>query len=596
MTSRLRLALAALALGTSGLSTAGRARAESAHSAYEQESIDAALRARGQVIDPAPEGKTIEGMDLLTLPVFEERDPAPGFLNGVHVTTRWHVIERELLFATGDRWQSARVEESARNLRELSQLSLVLIVPVRGTRLDRVRALVITKDVWSLRLDSYFEAVNGRLTTLLVRPAETNVAGTHATAGVLLGLGPDTYVVGLAAGDRRIAGSRLQAIGSANLIANRATGDLEGSFGWFYYGRPLWSLEATWGFDTLVAWRDEIFRRYVGTRDGVGVRRYDSPATPEVDDLPWEYASERLFASHQVVRSFGRAFKHDLGFGVEADRRAFRLSGGVGGPAARDFLRDEVPVGDTRVSPYVQLHAHTSEYRSVLDFNTLGLQEDYKLGHDVYVRIYPAAEGAGSTRTLLGLYAAGTYTVPLGDGLARALVAVTREEDTRDRDVGRLEAATRIVTPRLGFGRFVHDTGLVNHWDNHLNERLVLGGDSRLRGFAPFELIGDDVVASNLELRTSALDVLKVQVGGVLFHDAGGVADRLPEIAVHQSVGVGLRLVFPQFDRAVVRIDWGFPLEHERDPLPGAFYATVGQAFEMPLARPPGSGALLFDP
>src|SRR5439155_14337870 len=51
------------------------------YSPYEQASIDQALAKLGRELDPAPEGKTVEGIDVVTLDVIEPRDPAPNALN-----------------------------------------------------------------------------------------------------------------------------------------------------------------------------------------------------------------------------------------------------------------------------------------------------------------------------------------------------------------------------------------------------------------------------------------------------------------------------------------------------------------------------------
>jgi hypothetical protein len=58
---------------------------------------------------------------------------------------------------------------------------------------------------------------------------------------------------------------------------------------------------------------------------------------------------------------------------------------------------------------------------------------------------------------------------------------------------------------------------------------------------------------------------------------------------VKQSAGFGIRLLFPQLDRVVMRADWGFPLTRgyqEPDSFPGDIVVTFRQAFPMPSAQP----------
>jgi hypothetical protein len=46
-------------------------------------------------------------------------------------------------------------------------------------------------------------------------------------------------------------------------------------------------------------------------------------------------------------------------------------------------------------------------------------------------------------------------------------------------------------------------------------------------------------------------------------------------------------MLFPQFDRVPVRIDWGFPLSGGYAPFPGTIYLTFGQAFGLPAISSP---------
>src|SRR5260221_1557548 len=141
---------------------------------YERESVRLALEKASAEVDPAPDHKWIEGIDVVTLDVIEPRDPAPGFLNWFHATTRPRIIEREMLAQVGDRYDPALVEETERNLR-VRQLSVVLIVATKGSAPDRVRLLVVTKDVWSLRVNWEPVFVNGRLQSLYLQPSEENL-------------------------------------------------------------------------------------------------------------------------------------------------------------------------------------------------------------------------------------------------------------------------------------------------------------------------------------------------------------------------------------------------------------------------------------
>src|SRR5262249_34283042 len=170
-------------------------RAAVAHelSDYEKESIRIGLEKMHAELDPNPEGKWVEDIDVVPLEVFEKRDPVPRFLNWFHVTSRTTVIEREVLVRPGERYDRARVEESERNLRDHRQVSVVLISATKGSSPDRVRLLVVTKDVWSLRLNWEPVFYNGKLRSIVLQPSEENLVGRHKLLNATVGVGTLTY-------------------------------------------------------------------------------------------------------------------------------------------------------------------------------------------------------------------------------------------------------------------------------------------------------------------------------------------------------------------------------------------------------------------
>ncbi|HEY2366370.1 MAG TPA: hypothetical protein VGH87_08295, partial [Polyangiaceae bacterium] len=197
------------------------------YSAYERESIAMVVKKVGGEIDPSPEGKVIEEIRTERVEVFEKRDFLPGFLlwvNALHATSRDRVIRREILQHQGDRYTQVLMDETARNLRGLNQVSLVLVAPIRGSAPDRVRVLVITKDVWSLRLQWDVQLTNGGLQELVLQPAETNLAGTHQTVGANFLYLPKSTALGAYYVIPRIADTHIVGTVSANVVLSNVTG------------------------------------------------------------------------------------------------------------------------------------------------------------------------------------------------------------------------------------------------------------------------------------------------------------------------------------------------------------------------------------
>ena len=114
-----------------------------------------------------------------------------------------------------------------------------------------------------------------------------------------------------------------------------------------------------------------------------------------------------------ITRSFGWAVKNDFTAGVEMNLREFHPpeQPGADPRAIAAFVAQSLPTGENRVGPFLQYRGYTSNFSRVLDFETLGLQEDFRLGHDIWLRVYPVTEALGSSRTFLGTYAAFQYTV-----------------------------------------------------------------------------------------------------------------------------------------------------------------------------------------
>lgn len=571
------------------------------YSRYERETIDRALALEpGAVIDEAPVGKLIEAVEIVPLDVLEDRDPPgrvwkplTGFLNWFHSTSRPAVIDREILLHEGDRYDHALVDETAKNLRALRQISLVLCVPLRGSRPDRVRLLVITKDVWSLRLNSNFRFAGGRLQYLLLQPSEENLVGTHQSLSGQFLLDGETYSLGGTYSTPRIQDSRRALLVSANVIVNRYSGDSEGSFGSLSYGQPLYSTLAEWSWVGTLGWRREITRRYVDGQQAFFV----ADSAPDVDPLPPAFAipyrwnSDLFAATWGVVRSFGRKTKHDLEGGFEVSRRVFTTDdlSAYDPASARSFVDRVVPVSDDRAYPYIAYSSYSTELRQTRDLATLGLQEDLPVGHNLFVKVYPVVRALGSSRDFVGLAAGGQYTLPWRDGFVTGYVqSVTEAEVDRLADAS-IEGGLEVATPGLRVGRFVADGRVVDRYRNYLKRTTTLGGDRRLRGYPTGQFFGADVLVGNVEFRTRPIEAWTVQIGAAAFYDVGDAFDQWSELRAKHAVGGGLRVVFPQLDRAVLRADWGFPLTKPtaddswtEDGFPGDILLTFRQAFGAP--------------
>ena len=587
------------------------------YSVYERETIDEVLASLHAKADPEPEGKTIERIDVVPLDVFEKRDVLPAWLNVFHATTRPSVVRREMLLREGDRYRQVLSDDTIRNLLSLPQLSVILVITPARTSPDRVQVVIITKDVWSLRLNwdveltpSIQRSAKGGSTLqglelLELQPAEWNVAGVHQTASGLFLLEPSAYTVGVGYQIPRVEGSRVALVTDADLVFNRATNSPEGSAGELVAGQPIYSGLTKWAWDAAAAWQDVVDRRY---QNGA-LAPYVDPATGQ--SVPFQYRDREYAASYHLTRSFGWGVKHELTFGAGLSTAVFRTDfPGADPRTVADFIATSVPVNNTRVGPSIEYHTYTKRYVRLIDFESLALQEDVGLGHDVVVRFYPSFRALGSTRDLFGTYAAAQYTFALGDGIFRVVFASTTEPDPDRIFDASISPAAYLVTPTLaGLGRLVLDATMLYRWRDGLNitgacpgqstsESFVpcatfLGGNNRLRGFPTNFFLGEDFVSYNVEFRSRPVEVLTCQVAGVAFYDVGDGFTGLAMLRPFQSVGVGLRALFPWLDREVFSADVGFPIKRPIDSTTGApiagygFVISFGQAFGPPSVAVP---------
>jgi hypothetical protein len=590
----------------------------------ERRTLERAL-GPGPTFDDKPTGKLIERVEILRLQVFDEDDPIPDFVNWLHAQSRESVIRRELLFEVGDRYDPERIAETIRNLQLIRQFGVVVIAPLAGQRPGYVRVVVIVRDVWSLRLNYALQGTPTNIGALLLNPVEENLFGTRTTVGGTFLLQPDRYSLGGLVIHPRIAGTKLDAAAQLGAYVNMDSGETEGSYGSLSLYRNFVALQDKWAWLVGVSWLKEETRVLDLERSGVLID-YRIPPLPPIthrgelpiiseprleneeelsNGVPIVYSSSIQRGGAEMARAFGEQNKTILTWGIELNRRQFqgRRPQNVSDQSFAAFVREELPVSDTRLSPFFQVEHKTTRYLATRDVETLELQESFSLGHVAALRVYPALRDLGSSRDLLGTVSWLGYTWPAGDGFLRIIGSSAVEQADQSRHQASAQSAVRFVSPRLRFARVVLDAALVSTYQNYLNRKLVMGGDTRPRGYVVSYFRGPSGFGSSLELRTSAINVLSARVGAVAFYDVGGVGAAIKDLRLRQSLGVGVRVLLPQINRACFRLDWAAPLTAGPGrlpdrPLPGAAYFTFGQAFDLPQMKLPeilGAETTLLD-
>jgi len=168
----------------------------------------APLRAQSRadsIPTPAVRGIVIDPRDIFE-PEEAKASSLVRFMNRIHTTTRRRVIARELLFKPGDPFDSAKVAETARNLRALGIFRRVIIDSVHTDSGTVLR--VITKDGWSTRPQFDFSSTAGQ-TAWGIGLEELNLFGNATYAAINYAKNPDRSALTLQFRQPRLIADRI---------------------------------------------------------------------------------------------------------------------------------------------------------------------------------------------------------------------------------------------------------------------------------------------------------------------------------------------------------------------------------------------------
>ncbi|MEW6430594.1 MAG: hypothetical protein AB1730_03715 [Myxococcota bacterium] len=550
---------------------------------YEERLITWALETHGRVLEPNPDGKRIEEVLIVQEDIFAPSDPYPLFLNVFHKRTRESVIRREVLLDEGDAWEPSRALETERNLRRLFVLAVVKVVPVKGKG-GGVGLMVVTKDRWSLRLTNSFTLIGSLLQYLALELVEVNFNGWGQRVSVNLVLRLDTVSIGQSFIERRLFGSRLYVGETASIVLNRQTGRPEGTSGSVSFGSPLITLDQRWGGLLTASWnvrKRRVFR-------GANIWQLPYPDESGSETVPYVYDARELTTEASGTRSFGRAIKVDLTAALGGYVRQYAApTESMLSRAQAAWLNDNyLPRSENVTYLSAFARAFPSDFQVLRNVDTYQLSEDYQLGW----LVQGGARWAVPLFTpnhFVELAAAVRYRfLKAGDLFTVALAGGVRLRPGQSPANQRVAAEVVNYSPEFSGGRFVARVLVDFKWNDLDNRQLLLGGSTGLRGAYPDELSGRQMVLGNLEYRARAFELWTTWVGVVLFYDVGSAFDAKP-VFVH-TTGVGFRILLPQLNREVLRIDFGFVINGP-NPGPDRLNASWGQVTDI---RP----AFLDDP
>lgn len=546
---------------------------------YELDALTHALETRRLTLEPDPSGKRIGAVHVVNIDVFGEAEAFLRWANVFHVTTRDFIIAREVLLNPGDPWDHDKLEESRRRLADPLFTALVVIVPVRSPRAGLVDLLVVTRDIWSLRFNSRFEYQEGVLSDLSLSISENNFLGLRKQIAMVFDMDLGAFSLGPQYIDKNIGGSRLTLQTKLGAIFSRETGEFEGTRSYTSFAYPLWSLDRKWGAAIGESHYDSTIREFFGA----DLYRYDNPDTDEVEAIPVEYGLRTFGLESYVVRQLGRSVKQRFVLGHALSIVRPRLFDDFpGDPAARAaFTRDLLPTSERASAAFARYILFTPRYRVYRDMDSFDLAEDARLGPELTAELAVGRQELGSEVDYVSGSLVGAWFLDLlGDGYLRVSAggAARRQAgDTIDRSASAtVSAASPILLDAV---RLIGRATVSGKAESISNQPYKLGGISGLRGYPIDFFRGDRMVITNLELRTRPVRLLFTRVGLLAFWDMGHAADRVKHLDMHHDFGVGGRMLIPQLQPFVFRLDWAIASEGPTRGLPGRITAGVQQVF-----------------
>ena len=568
-------------------------------SSLEKLSIGRSLAALGLEIDPAPWGKIIGTIRVHNEDVFAERNWL-RFFNHFHVTTRDYVIRRELTIDAGKAWDDELVAESARRLKDPLYTGVVALLPTKSAVPGQVDLLVVTRDIWSLRLNTKYQIQQGSLTDLSISLSENNFLGRRKTIALGVVVDQASLTTGPLFIDKNFLGQHLDFRFQISRIFTRQSLDVvaadgstvpsgdpgglqddgklrtEGSQATVALTKTLWSLASTWGWGASFNWRDAIERSYRGT----GLRAVDDPATADNDYLPREYRMRTWSARASVTRQWGTAYKHQLEAGhLVTSQTPSLVDGFPGDPLRRAYFIDQVFPRDELVStPFVELSFFRADYRTIRNVDTFDLAEDLRAGLNATIGIQQGVKLLGSDENFTRPSITAGWTFPWSDdGFVRVSAGGQLRIQGGETIDDTATASVRAATPTLGYLRLVGQAHVETRWNDTQNAFYTLGSEAGLRGYDIGQFIGNRRVVGQLEARSVPVPWWVLRLGAVAFYEVGGAAVSFDEMALHHDIGVGLRMLIPQTARDLFRFDFAKPLDGGHDcPIPGNICFIAG--------------------
>lgn len=481
---------------------------------------------------------TISSGSIFDLDNPEENKALYRLANRLHVKTRPDVIQQQLLFRSGDRFSPQALEESERLLRANRYIQEVSIKPVRREN-GAVDINVETSDVWTLMPKLALSRSGGK-NNAAVGLKEMNLFGSGTAIEVLYKSDVDRDSSILKFVDRNLGNS--------------------------WYGLKLDLADNSDGYSQFIEIEKPFYS--LDSRDALGFSVLNKNSIDSFYDRGEQIAEYRdRVRAFEVYRGWSKGLRdgwtrrYTAGFAYDDHR--------FSAVADSTYATSIIPGDRELLTPFVGVEIVEDHYEKSRNHDQISRVEDRFLGTRFDARLGIARADAGSDRDawLLNVGAQTGFGNSDGNSLILATNLGGRMEQDGARNVS-LNVSARYYKHQSDRRRLYINLSGTYGRNLDLDQYLVLGGDSGLRGYPLRFQTGDKRALFTIEQRyfSDWYPFRLFHVGGALFFDMGRTWGNGPVgesgNRLLKDVGLGLRIGSSRSGLGrMIHVDLAVPLD-----------------------------------
>lgn len=491
--------------------------------------------------DKAVIGKVmIDNQDIFNLEDPRDNTWLFRLANRLHIKTRASVIRAQLLFKPGDLYRRRLLDETERILRNDGYFydAWIRIISYHDNQVD-VR--VTTKDVWTINPGFNFGRSGG-----------TNSTGAQLEDISFLGTGIDMAISHSSNVDRssnQFSITDPHTFGTFTAASVALGNASDGHLREFSVQSPFYALNTRWA---------------------AGVYGLDDLQT----DSLWDRSAiiDQFADHHQGAQIYGGlssglqdGWVRRWSTGLTYDEHLFSPVTAMPGTSL-------IPADRRFVYPWVQYDLIQDQFLRFVNHDQIARTEDFFIGTAASARVGFAGSAYGSNQNAMIFQSNASKGLVRGGSTLLLFWDFSGRVSDRELRNGVMDASVRYYVEQSKNWLFFTTLSGTKGWALDLDDQILLGGDSGLRGYPLRYQDGTARALYTIEQRyfTDWYPFRLFRVGGAVFFDAGrtwGMAPlAVPNYGWLKDAGFGLRLGNSRTALGnVVHVDLAFPFNGDRN-------------------------------